>query len=410
MDEKSNNMSKSAKSALYHKHIELVSKSRLADFEGYLMPLWFSSISTEHAAVRNCAGIFDCTHMGVVEISGPRAESFINNLTTNDISALKTGKSQYSYILDHSGNILDDIIVSEIDKNKYLLVVNAANEEKIKDWIGQQADKYDGLVLKDLKNSPDSDALVVIALQGPESANILGLIIDEDQLKEQVQSLKPFTLASGKIEGVDVIISRTGYTGASIGFEIFIHPDKAPWIWDEILDKGKQFGVLPCGLAARDSLRIEAGLPLYGHELAGPYNITPFEAGYGWAVKLNKETFIGKETIADSSDMTVARIALAGKKGVRPIRIGDGVVSEDGVCIGEVLSCAKAGEKQFALCYIKKEFAGPGNAIGVYYLARSRGQAAKGRKEKAVTGDKLDSDIEGKIVSRFEKFYSGVLV
>ena len=392
------------KSALYDKHIELVSKSRLADFAGYLMPLWFSSISAEHAAVRESAGLFDCTHMGVLQVSGPGAEAFINYFATNNVSAISPGKSQYSYVLDHSGDILDDIIVSKIENNNYMIVVNAANEEKIKDWIGPLAAQHQGVIVKDLKNSPDLDAKVDIAFQGPKSADILGLIIGDCPFNQQVQSLKPFTFVLGRIDGVEVIVSRSGYTGAKIGFEIFIHPDKAPWIWDAILEKGKQFGAVPCGLGARDSLRIEAGLPLYGHELAGAHHITPFEAGYGWAVKLEKETFIGADSIADTSDMTVARLALSGEKGVRPIRIGDGVVSAGGVCIGEVLSCAKAGDKQIAISYIQKEFAEVGNPIGIYYLARSKGQVAKGRLEKAVTGDKLDSDITGEILTRFERF------
>jgi glycine cleavage system aminomethyltransferase T len=135
------------KSALYAKHIELVSKSRLADFAGYLMPLWFSSISAEHAAVRESAGLFDCTHMGVLQVSGPGAEAFINYFATNNVSAISPGKSQYSYVLDHSGDILDDIIVSKIESNNYMIVVNAANEEKIKDWIGPLADQLEELRL-----------------------------------------------------------------------------------------------------------------------------------------------------------------------------------------------------------------------------------------------------------------------
>jgi glycine cleavage system T protein len=403
MDDTSKNGQTPLKSALYDKHIELVSKSRLAEFAGYLMPLWYSSISAEHRAVRNTAGLFDCTHMGVLEISGPDSESFLNNLTTNNVSALLPGKSQYSYVLNESGGILDDIIVSKLDECEYMVVVNAANESKIKDWIEPVVSNCTGIVFKDLKNS-GAKGKVDMALQGPKSAEILSLIIDDETLNEKVQSLKPFTFVCGEIAGIDVIISRTGYTGAKIGFEIFIQADKAPWMWDMILEKGKELGAIPCGLGARDSLRIEAGLPLYGHELAGPQNITPFEAGYGWAVKLEKNTFIGKDSIADTSEMKVIRISMPGEKGVRPIREGDGVVSGGEVCIGEVLSCAKAGDKQIAICYIQKKFAEEGTVIGVYYMARSKGQVAKGRKEKAITGETLDSDIAGIIVSRFERF------
>jgi glycine cleavage system aminomethyltransferase T len=229
--------------------------------------------------------------------------------------------------------------------------------------------------------------------------------------------LKNFMFFEAKLAGIDCIISRTGYTGAKVGFELFVHPDFAARMWWRLLDAGKEFGVVPCGLGARDSLRIEAGLPLYGHELAGPYNISPFEAGYGWAVKLDKEFFIGKaamEKVSKSFNMKVARINLPGEKGVRPVRQGDGVII-DRICAGWVLSCAKAGpplgeaspkagERQIALVYAEKDKATDGNSVGVYYLARSDSQRSKGKKETVERGERLEADVWGKMVSRFEKF------
>jgi glycine cleavage system aminomethyltransferase T len=183
---------------------------------------------------------------------------------------------------------------------------------------------------------------------------------------------------------------------------LFVHPDNAARLWRRLIEAG----AVPCGLGARDSLRIEAGLPLYGHELDGQYNISPFEAGYGWAVKLDKEFFIGKaamEKISKTFDMKVARVELAGEKGVRPVRQGDGVII-DRICAGWVLSCAKAGERQIALVYAKKDKMVEGNSAGVYYLARSEEQKSKGKKQTVQRDEGLEADVRGKVISRFEKF------
>ena len=165
--------------------------------------------------------------------------------------------------------------------------------------------------------------------------------------------------------------------------------------------------MLPCGLGSRDSLRIEAGLPLYGHELAGEFEISPFEAGYGWAVKLEKEFFIGKaamERISGEYDMEVARIELPGTKGIRPVRQHDGVLDEHDQCVGWVSSCAGAGEKQIALVYGDKEALGEGDVVGLYYAARSKGQVRKGRKQSIDKGDHLAPDLTGRVLERFAKF------
>jgi glycine hydroxymethyltransferase len=205
----------------------------------------------------------------------------------------------------------------------------------------------------------------------------------------------------------DCIIARTGYTGSKIGFELFVHPDDASKLWEKMLQKFEGHGLVPCGLGARDSLRIEAGLPLYGHELAGQFNISPFEAGYGWAVKLDKEFFIGKkpmEQIAKNYDMEVARVELPGEKGIRPVRQNDAVLNSDGECTGWVLSCAKIEEKQIALVYMSKECTEQGNPVGLYYLARSRDQLEQGRKDRVEKAEHVSPDLAGVVLSRFAKF------
>jgi glycine cleavage system T protein len=401
-------------SVLYGEHLKLTDKSHIAEFAGFLMPLWYSSISEEHAAVRQHAGVFDCTHMGALDVCGKEAEDFLNAVTTNNVRALQIGAAQYSYILDAAGNVLDDIIVYRRGEERFMVVVNASNEPKIKAYLAAiQAGKA---VIdlsnpgRKIKNAPvrdmrdtrtGQDCRVDIALQGPASAEVLSRMADKPTV-EQVKALKSFTFFEGKLAGLDCIISRTGYTGAKVGFELFVHPGQAAKLWQKLIEAG----ALPCGLGARDSLRVEAGLPLYGHELAGPYNISPFEAGYGWAVKLDKEFFIGKpamEKISKSFDMQVARVELPGEKGIRPVRQNDGIIS-DGVCMGWVLSCAKAGQRQIALAYVEKNKAAEENSVGVYYLARSESQQSKGRKLTVRQNEKLDGDISGEIVSRFERF------
>ena len=377
-------------SALYKRHVALAAKAQIVPFAGYLMPLWYSSISAEHNAVRTAAGLFDCTHMGVLEFAGKDAERFLDAITVNDVRGLNTGQAQYSYILDDAGNVLDDIIIYRRADELFMVVVNAANEMKIKAWLDT---RQNAPVIRDLK-----DTRVDLAIQGPASTDYLEKLTTAD-----LKNLKPFTFIETEVADIDVIISRSGYTGAKIGFELFVHPEKAPLLWDAIIAQG----VTPCGLGARDSLRIEAGLPLYGHELAGEFNISPFEAGYGWTVKFDKGSFTGKAAMEKRSrnfTMQVARLKIPGGRGIRPARQHDAVLADDGRCIGYVLSCTKAGENQIALVYMERHYANPGDSTGIYYLARSQSQLQQGKKDKVQIGDILAGDIEGIIVKRFEKF------
>jgi len=304
-----NNEKAAIGSVLYEQHLKLIEKNRLAEFAGYLMPLWFSSISAEHNAVRESAGLFDCTHMGVLEFAGENAGDFLNTVATNDIGRLKIGSAQYSYVLDAAGNVLDDIIIYRRLQDKFMVVVNAANEPKIKAYLKALQNNEAVLdvenptrklgykpVIRDMRDTGGgSDCRVDIALQGPVSMDLLLSIIRQKDSKERLRNLKSFQLIEIELEGIDCIISRTGYTGAKVCYELFVHPEKAAELWELLLEKGEPLGAVPCGLGARDSLRIEAGLPLYGHELAGEFNISPFEAGYGWAVKLEKDFFIGRK-------------------------------------------------------------------------------------------------------------------
>ena len=406
-------------SVLYEEHLKSTNKPHIADFAGYLMPLWYSSISAEHRAVRQTAGLFDCTHMGVLEVIGPTAAEFLNAVTTNEINNISIGGAQYGYILDAGGDVLDDIIIYKRAENKFIMVVNAANEPKIKEWLKKlindkviiDIDNPDRKleykpVIRDMRDTGSgSDCRVDIAIQGPASINILSTLVNRE-VQSRIENLISFHFAEAIIADIECIISRTGYTGGKIGFELFVHPENAPQLWRRLLQNGESFGLLACGLGARDSLRIEAGLPLYGHELAGPFNISPFEAGYGWAVKLEKDFFIGKAAMqakAKTYDMKVVRVELPGEKGIRPVRQNDATLDSTGKCLGWVLSCAKTGEKQSALCFMNRAVK-ENDAVGVYYLARSQSQIANGRKEQVEKNAVLEADIVGRVVSRFAKF------
>ena len=380
------------KTVLYDRH--KAADAKMAPFAGYIMPLWYTSISEEHKAVRTAGGIFDCTHMGIFEISGNHAADFLELIFTNKIADLAAGHARYGYVLNKSGDVLDDVIVYAKVSGHFILVANAANKQKIAEWLTAQRGKNKKFESVDISGP---DKLVDIALQGPSSTNCLGNLTKDD-----IKTLAPFTFLETDVVSIHSIITRTGYTGAKVGYEIIAAAEKAGKIWDNLVESGAK----PCGLGARDSLRIEAGLPLYGHELAGDLDITPCQAGYGWAVKMDKE-FIGKTTIAEKCKnytMRVERCEFPGEKGIRPLRQGDGIISTDGICIGTILSCAAAGNKQIVLAFVRKNSAGEGDKIAGYYTARNQMQIDKGKKEKVAIGEKLTGEIEGKVVSRFEKF------
>ncbi len=411
-------------SVLYDEHVRRTGKSHIAAFAGYLMPLWYSSIAEEHRAVRARAGLFDCTHMGVLEVSGVDAARFLDLVTTNRISDLKAGRARYSYVLDAAGNVLDDIIVYRRDADNFMVVVNAANEPKIRFYLGELregraavdaeesawAAKLPSLqvAVRDMRDPRQPrDRRVDIALQGPATTDTLAKLTDDASTAQRISELKSFTFVQERLAGTDCLVCRTGYTGSSFGVELFVDPEQAPRLWNLILEAGEPLGVLPCGLGARDSLRIEAGLPLYGHELDGKFNISPFEAGYGWAVKLEKEFFIGKAAmahVAETYDMEVARMELPATRGIRPVRPDDAILDGDGTCVGWVLSAAKVGEKQYALAYVVRDAAREGRELGAYYLARSQSQVEQGRQQTVEKGQKQVADLAGTVVSRFARF------
>lgn len=279
------------KTPLYEKHVFL--GARMIEFAGWIMPLQYTGILQEHEAVRQQAGLFDVSHMGEVMIRGKGATEFIQKLITNDISGMREYRVLYSPMCYPDGGTVDDLLVYKFDAERYLLVVNAANIQKDVEWI--VAHKPDDVEVEDL-----SEGYAQLALQGPKSQEILQKIVDIS-----LDSVKFFRFADGvNVAGVPALLSRTGYTGED-GFEIYVQADSALKVWDAIMEAGAEFHVMPAGLGARDTLRLEAALALYGHELSP--DISPLEAGLDRFVKLDKADFIGREALIKQKEGGISR-------------------------------------------------------------------------------------------------------
>ncbi|WP_406944380.1 glycine cleavage system aminomethyltransferase GcvT [Halobacillus sp. SY10] len=269
---------------LYSEYKKLGAKT--IDFGGWDLPVQFSSIKEEHQATRTAAGLFDVSHMAEVMVEGPDSLPFLQKMLTNDVSKLEPGKAQYTIMCYEDGGTVDDLIVYHLDQDKYLLVVNAANRQKDYEWLKEHQEG--DVTVKDV-----SDEYVQLAVQGPKAEEALQTITETD-----LSAIKFFRFEQGVVlKGVDgeALVSRTGYTGED-GFEIYLHADSGAQLWRAILEAGEPFGLKPVGLGARDTLRFEANLALYGQELSK--EITPIEAGLNFAVKVKKEAdFIGKEVL-----------------------------------------------------------------------------------------------------------------
>lgn len=269
------------KTKFYNIHEKLGAK--IVEFAGYYMPIQYSSIIAEHKAVRNSVGVFDVSHMGEIFVEGKNSLEFVQSITVNDASVLFPGRVQYSAMCYADGGIVDDLLVYRLAADKFMLVVNASNIEKDFAWMNEN-NKF-GVELKNL-----SDDYSLLAVQGPNSKEVVQKICDK-QLE-----LEYYHFMSAKIAGVDMIVSRTGYTG-ELGYELYFKGDEntAEKVWNTLFNAGKEFNIQPIGLAARDSLRLEMGFCLYGNDIDQTTN--PLEAGLGWITKLKKQNFIGKDAL-----------------------------------------------------------------------------------------------------------------
>jgi glycine hydroxymethyltransferase len=364
--------------SLFNLHHELGAK--MVPFAGYDMPVWYSSVAQEHLAVRQQAGIFDVTHMGVFDFQGPGAMQFLDAVTTNSVPTLAVGESQYTYLLDVDGIPLDDLMIYRLGETHYLAVVNASNNDKNWAWLKavknhevmidnddpSRVVESDGFIMRDLRSrSVGAEMRVDIALQGPRSKDILLALDGLEEDKAAVAGMRWAGVTQVNLGGYDLIVSRTGYTGERTAYEIFVHPDKAPALFQQLIE----LGAVPCGLAARDSLRTEAGLPLYGHELAGPMHLGPADAGFGSYVKLWKPYFIGKAAYIRKEierDAVVVRFRLDAR-GARPPHQGDPLVDDRGRVVGIVTSCSIDSEGyQLGQAYIKYDYKKAGTSLGVF--------------------------------------------
>jgi len=353
---------------LYELHLKL--GARMVPFGGWEMPVQYTGVIEEHRAVRQAAGLFDVSHMGEFEVSGPQALDLIQLVSTNNAAKLAVGDVQYSLMCYENGNVVDDILVYRLGEHRYWLVVNAGNTRKDWEWITTARERAG---LRNLELVNRSDEIALLALQGPKAAEILQPLAPGAVLSE----MAPFTLKAGvTVAGVPtLVLSRTGYTGED-GFEIYVKSEDAAALWEALLEAGEEEGLLPCGLGARDTLRFEAKLPLYGHEISEQHN--PLEAGLGFAVKLKKGVdFIGRDALAKQKEQGLTRKLVGIEMIDRGIPRQGYPVAVNGQTVGEVTtgSFSPTLEKNIGLAYVPVAYSAVGTEVEVII----RGRALKAR-------------------------------
>jgi aminomethyltransferase len=346
------------KTALNAAHRQLGAK--MVDFNGWDMPVEYPSVGglmKEHLAVRNGVGVFDVSHMGDIRISGPQALEAVQHITMNDAAGMGIGQCRYSAMLYPEGTFVDDVIVHRMGEEDYMLVINAGTREKDVNWVTDNTRQFD------CKVENLSDNFTQIAIQGPKGVDTLQKLTDADLSK-----VKFYWFTHGTVCGLkNILIARTGYT-AEDGFEIYVPTDEATSIrvWNEVLEAGKEFGAIPCGLGARNTLRLEGKLPLYGHEISDSINV--WEAGLDRFLKMEKGEFVGRDSLAKAKEKGITRM-LVGLEGIdRGIpRDGYPVMDLDCKEIGYVTSGSYAPflKKNIALAYVPVEQSEIGNEVNV---------------------------------------------
>jgi len=338
------------KTALYDCHV--AAEGKIVPFAGYLLPVQYKlGVIKEHMAVRTAVGLFDVSHMGEVTFKGKDALKNLNYLLTNDFTNMYDGQARYSPMLYENGGFVDDLIVYKKAENDYMVVVNAANRFKDVEWM--KSHLFGEVEFEDI-----SDSVSQIAVQGPKSKDLIAKIFTPESIPQKYYSAT-FNAKAGDIE---CILSRTGYTG-EFGYEIYLKNEDAPTMWNLLLKEGEEFGVVPCGLGARDTLRLEAAMPLYGHEM--DENINPIEADLTFAVKMNKEDFIGKKALEASLNPKKKRVGIK--------VTGKGIAREhQDVYIGDKLvGFTTSGtfcpylDGAYAMAYIDVEYIEMGKAVEI---------------------------------------------
>jgi glycine hydroxymethyltransferase len=386
--------------------------ARLVPFAGWEMPVWYTSVGEEHRAVREAAGLFDVAHMGVFEIEGPHATAFLDTVFSNYVAWLEDGQSCYGYLLDPDGGVIDDVMIYRRRDDLYLVVVNAANEDKDWDWLNAVNERRVVIdrdrpwvqteaqaILRNLKDPALGERQKRdLALQGPASLPTLQSLTDDLELEAALARVRRTDLIECELADISLVVARTGYTGEEWGYEILVHPNDAVRLWEAILEAGEPLGVKPVGLAARDSTRTEAGLPLYGHELAGPFDISPIEAGFPGYVKYHKPFFVGRDVLLAQEEgrtREVIRFRVS-QKGVRRLQTGDPVVNRKGKQIGRVTSCSIDVEGYLlGLAIVEKRYNVPETPVAIFPLG------GRPLEEALMKGKRVALPVEATVLTRF---------
>ncbi|HKN54076.1 MAG TPA: glycine cleavage system aminomethyltransferase GcvT [Amycolatopsis sp.] len=324
------------------------------DFAGWSMPVRYASELAEHKAVREAAGLFDLSHMGEIHVLGKQAADVLDHALVGNLTALKPGRARYTMICDETGGVLDDLVVYRLGDEEYMVVANASNVAVVSEAIAERAAGFEAQV------DDRSETTALIAVQGPKAVEILGAVTDAD-----LGALKYYASVPASVKGHDVLLARTGYTGED-GFELFVDAAEAPALWRILAEAGEPYGLVPAGLACRDTLRLEAGMPLYGNELSR--ELSPFEAGLGRVVKFEKPgDFVGRAALEERAKVDVPRVRVGLKgTGRRAPRHGYRVLSGD-TEIGEVTSGALSPTLGYpiAMAYVDRAYAEPGTELSV---------------------------------------------
>ncbi|WP_336708104.1 glycine cleavage system aminomethyltransferase GcvT [Oerskovia sp. USHLN155] len=353
-------------SPLHDEHVAL--GASLTSFGGWQMPLRYTSDLAEHRAVREAAGLFDLSHMGEIEVSGPQAAAALDRALVGNLTAVAVGRARYTMMCAEDGSVLDDLVVYRLGEERFLVVANAGNAPLVTDELVRRCEGIDATVTDQAVDT------ALVAVQGPRAEEIVGSLVAPDDV-QVVKDLKYYASVELRVAGIAALVARTGYTGED-GFELFVPAAQARELWQKVLAAGEPLGLVPAGLSARDSLRLEAGMPLYGHEL--DTTTTPYEAGLGRVVKLDKVDaegapldFVGRSALASRKGAQPARV-LVGLRGLgkRPARAGYAVVipgKEPDVQIGFVTSGAPSPTLGYpiAMAYVTPEFSAEGTELAV---------------------------------------------
>jgi len=402
------------KTALNAVHRSLGAK--MVPFAGWDMPVWYSSVLEEHLATRQAAGLFDVSHMGVYQVEGEQACAFLDGVVTNDVASLQVGESLYTQFLDPEAAVIDDTMVYRRKDQAYLVVVNASNDDK--DWAWLNAVRAGevrvdnqrpwarsigrGCRLRNLRDPREgADMRVDLAIQGPRSREVLLALGCSPDDAGRLVGLKWAGVMEGRFGDFNLVVSRTGYTGERVAFELFVHPDQSVALWQGLLEAGASLGLKPVGLGARDSLRTEAGLPLYGHEMAGDLGLGVGEAGFAAYVKPHKPWFIGRAAYMRGEAMRKGEVVRFrfNEKGVRMAHSGDPVVDRRGRVIGRVTSCAVDSEG-FLLgqAFLDRAYVQTGTPVAIFQSAPQKADKAPASLQ---VGDRVAIPTPATVLTRF---------